>query len=158
MVWKYLSASHSFIIPFLFLLWCLHIWINVFYLQQLAIAMLAVTVCVFCTCMVAGGTPRSWEWHHTPLGHCVTSVLQNLESNQPRCFLFVICLSYLAPEGSAHLCHVAVLLYWWNGVCGSSSFPMVMSRGFLQKPALLQVCFFDLSHSFLNMRQCKYMY
>lgn len=41
---------------------------------------------------------------------------------------------------------------------------MVMSRGScraeitLQNPALLQFCFFDLSHSFLNMQQCKYIY
>lgn len=145
------------------------IWINnVFYLQRFAIGMSALMVCASCTTsMVVRGTLRSWGWHHTPLRcHGASASPQLLAFRKPA--QNALCLSYAShdcPQKGQQLpSHVAVLLCRWSRVCGSGGFPIVVPRGScrgemtLQNAALLQVCFFDLSHSFLNMQQCKYMY
>ena len=131
---------------------------NAFYLQQFAI----VSSNGLCVLHLHGGGGHSEELGmapHTP------PALQHFYSTKLLAFRkpaqSALCLSY-----AYHACpqRGQQLPCQWNGVCGSGGFPMVMSRVScrgeitLQNPVLLQVCFFDVSHSFLNMQQCKYMY
>lgn len=118
-------------------------------------------------CLHGGeGHCEGWEWHQTPLEHHDTSALPKILYLGNQTEIPCVCHMHIMPaqRGQQLPCCVAMLLCWWNGVCGSVGFPMVLPRGFwrgeitLQNPALLKFCFFDLSHSFLNMQQCKYIY
>jgi len=108
------------------------------------------------TIFLPGKVPQQTDGDSTPHPSGVEKPL-GFGKLAPNAWCMYYAYHACSQRGWQLLHHVAVFQCQWGGICGSGHFLMVMSKDSckgeitLQNPELFQVCFFDLSHTFLNI-------